>query len=329
MVIPVPKLFKELESGENYPFYLIEGEEQFQSGEISLRFKKHFFNEGSDDTFDFDSFDAEDLNIERLINSLNTLPGLFSKSGFRLVFLRRFEKMPQDKMEKLMEYLKNPSPTSCVVAFCSKLDKRKGWYKPLSSMARMVELAEPKGAEWQKWKNYFEKCLGKSIDESSWGVFLSYSNETLALVWSEIQKVATFVGDKPTIELNDFTVATSIREENIFVFVENVANKRRYEAMRGYELLKKDSNDIKLFAILLRQFRLVDQVLRLQKKKITDPKTIASLLGISPYFISKVIQQAKKWKLEEMERVFELMRECDYRLKMGHQSLFEDVLLNI
>jgi DNA polymerase III subunit delta len=92
-------------------------------------------------------------------------------------------------------------------------------------------------------------------------------------------------------------------------------------------LLHDGENEIKILSILVRQFRMVDQCLRLLDSGITEPKAIAPKIGSHPFFVSKIIQQTKGHTAKSLGRALDLLSECDYRMKRGEGNLFDGFLL--
>lgn len=329
MVITAQQLFRDLESNARKPFYVIVGEEPFQQSEIVARIKKHFLKEESDLEFNYESWDAEDKSVSELLRSLDTLPGLFATASLRLIVGRNFDKVTAAGWLELEPYLSNPSDSTCLVVLAHKMDKRKSHYKKLDEAGYIVEIAEPFDREWPKWTGYFERKVGKRIEPVVWESLVELSGKSLSLVWAELQKMASHAGDRNSITIDDLSaLSSSSSAVDIFNFAEDVMMRRKWHAMKRYqELLRGGESEIKIISILARQFRLVRHYLDLNKKNITDPKTIGAQIGVNPYFISKIATQARVQTPAELERGIALLADCDYRLKTGAGGVFEYFLL--
>lgn len=323
------QIFKELDNHQIRPFYLIVGEEPFQISEIASRIKDHFIKSDSEAAFSYECFDGETGKPDQLLASLEILPGLFDEPNtFRLVRCDRFDKFSASALEVLKPYFENPSETSVFLILATKLDKRKAWVKAVLQKGLMVEVSEPYDRDWPRWQNYFEKKCGKKIESPAWEKCVEYSGKKLSLVWQELQKAATYVGDKPGITQKDIDelLSTSLRSD-IFQFAEDVIAKRKFQVMKGFEALQLEGeSEIKILSILVRQFRLVERCQKLMKQGIRDPKVLGPKLGTHPFFVSKLQELSKVQPERELERGIHLLSETDYLLKTGQARLFEGFL---
>ncbi len=314
------QIFKDLETGKHKPVYLIIGEEEFQINEILEKFRETFLKDENSRNFSFESWEGESLNASELIASLEMLPGLFDASeSTRLVFCRRLEKASPTSMDLMENYFSNPNTSTCFVMTAAKVDKRKAWVKEAMKNGEVVEVAEPYDRDWPKWQGYFEKKIGKRIDTAAWDRLVESGQRTLSLVWSEVEKAANYVGvsDKIT-EAEAKELTTGMGMGDVFQFAEDVVMGNKLKAMKQFEsLLQSGENEIKIVSILVRQYRMVEQCIFLTKSGVTDPKTIAGKIGMHPFFVGKVINQAKKHTLKSVATHLEKLSDLDFRLKTG------------
>ena len=330
MVTTAQKVFKNLETGEWKPLYLVTGSEPFQANEILAQFKNRFVKESATQALNYEVWDGEGLNAPELLNSLNMLPGLFStEEEIRLIVCQRFDKVSSAHLELLESYFSNPSSSTVFIMFAEKVDKRKAYYKTIESQGDILEIREPYDREWPKWAGYFEKKVNKRIEPGAWELLVSASGRCLSFLATEIEKIAIYVGDKSKIEVTDVrAMGANPAGEDIFALVEDFAMRRKAETLKKYNvLIKNGESDIKLLSIIVRQFRMLDQALRLSKQGITDPKVVASQIGSHPFFVSKIFEQMKKHSEESIGKTLELLARCDYQIKIGDGNLFEKLLI--
>jgi DNA polymerase-3 subunit delta len=322
MQVTASQIFRELDEGKWSPFYLIVGEEPFQAGEILARLKK-FFKQGD---FNSDSFDGEHLDVGALVSSVDMLPGLFD--DHRLVLCQRVDKVAPSSWEAMDAYFANPSPSTCFVMTAAKVDKRKTWVKQAEKLGRLVEISEPYERDLPRWQTYFQTKLKKQIESEAWALLTQSCGGSLSLMWSAVQTAATYVGDSTLIRGEDVAALVSGSSGDVFELAEEVLCRRPGPSMRLFhQLLRSGENEIKILSILLRQFRLVDHCARLMSQGITDGKTIASQIGTHPFFVPKIMGQAKHHTTESLRRAFELLTESDFKLKAGDGGLFENFLV--
>jgi DNA polymerase-3 subunit delta len=323
------QIFKELDQNKVRPFYLIVGDEPFQISEITHKIKAHFITTKDSADFTYETFDGETSDPNQLMASLNMLPGLFDEpNSYRLIKCDRFDKFNAGSLDILKPYFDNPSPTTAFLIIANKIDKRKAWVKTAQQKGLVVEVSEPYDNDWPRWRPYFEKKSGKQIEIPAWEYLVECSGKTLSLVWQEVQKAATYVGDKPAITFEDLeSLLSSNLKSDIFRFADDVIAKRKFLAMKGFEALTLEGeSEIKILSILVRQFRMVERCQRLLEAGVQDPKVLAPEIGTHPYFLGKILELAKKQSPQEIQKGIHWLAETDYSLKTGQNRLFESFL---
>jgi DNA polymerase III subunit delta len=326
MQMTAGQIFKDLEAGKWKPFYLVAGEETFQSDELVSRLKEFFIKDEISSSFNFESWDAEHVDAGALLASLETLPGLFAAAdSVRLVVCHHFEKANAHTLEVLEHYFKNPSESTALVLLATKADKRKAWVKAVDERGAILEVNEPYDREWPRWQPFFEKKLGKKIAKEAWDLLVEQSGRSLSVLWSDLQKVSVFVGKAEDIRVSDISALGVLPGgEDIFALADDVLFLRPYPAVKKFSsMVQSGESEVKILAILVRQFRQVQRYLELSQKGVTDPKAIGPQMGIHPFFVTKLSQQARLHSLPKLRQTFHTLAESDYRLKTGEAGLFE------
>jgi DNA polymerase III subunit delta len=329
MQITWQQAIRELEQGTLRPLYLVVGEEPFQRRELLGRLKALFVRDPEKDFTRYESFDGESSNDSDLLASLEQLPGLFDDGvSSRLVCCSRFERF-NSSMSRLESYLRNPVPSNCFVMLMAKIDRRKAWVKAIEERGALVEVNEPYDRDWPKWHSYCSLKLKKTIEPDAWLRLVESTGRSLSLVWAELEKLSTYVGERDAIQLSDIeNLVLGGSGGDAFAFVEEVVQRRMLQSFRLYEQLQKDGeSDVKLNSLLLRQFRMIEHCARILASGKTDPKQIAPEIGSHPFFVSKVIAQTRVHDAKSIARIFPLLAECDYELKRGSGNLFQHFLV--
>lgn len=330
MIMGLAQLASELKNGIWKPLYLVVGAEAFQAGEVRRLLKSFFLKDGEDETFQFEAFDGENIDVGDLLTSLQTLPGLFGTGSTRLVYCQHFDKIPAERVTKLESYWEDPCPSTCFLIWTAKVDKRTSWYRSILNKGAVIEIREPYDREWPKWRPVFEKRTGKTIDLEVWERLVENANRSLSLLATDLDVLCTYSGESTRLKLEDMNaLALGGIEANVFSFAEVVLKRLQSQAVvQFHQLQQRGESEIKILAILIRQFKLVEKYLRLTQADLADPKRAASLLGIAPFFVSKIASQARSQSLEAIRSAMKQLTLCDYNLKTGMPSqLFDQFLV--
>jgi DNA polymerase-3 subunit delta len=106
-------------------------------------------------------------------------------------------------------------------------------------------------------------------------------------------------------------------EQNIFVLVDNIVQRKIDAAFRiYYDLLKQNEEPIKILSILSGQFRLIYQVKELARKGYGQQQ-IAGYIKVHPFRVKLAAGQAKLFKDEELTEIMQMLAEADYQSKTG------------
>lgn len=322
------EVFSELDAGKFRSLYLVVGDEPFQTNEILDRFRSFFSKRNPNDDFLVESWDGDGIAFDDFRNSLEELPGLFSQGpNTRFIICHRFEKVAPSYQEKLETYFSNPNPDVCLVLCASKADKRKAWVKTLEAHGALLSVEEPKFREWGKWKLYLEKKVGKRLGPGAWERALEEGGQTLSLVAADLSRLATFVGDRPEITEADVKAfSQSGGWTDLFAFIDDVAQRNKVSALVRYHALARAGEaDLKLLALLVRQFRIMDKLQQLMAAKVPE-STWASELGVPPFALSK-FKTALAKQPHGSAPGLKLVSETDFLVKTGRGSLFHSFLL--
>ncbi|MBI1860707.1 MAG: DNA polymerase III subunit delta [Deltaproteobacteria bacterium] len=323
------QVFRDLEKNEARPICLVVGEEPFQAAEIEERFRKAVIRTEDEAQFNLELWDGEHLDASKLLNSLNTLPGLFAEAASkRLVVLKQFERVSAAALEQLESYCEAPSPDAFLLIFAAKVDRRRAVFKAIEAQGSWIEICEPYEREWPKWQPYFERKCGKRIELDAWEMLVA-ANRSLSLVWADILRLSVYVGEVSAIKKADVVAFSgSVSGVDVFSFVDDVVNRRARVAIEKFHhLLLSGESEIKLLALLVRQFRHLDQVKRLTKSGVVDPQAIASFIGVHRFGVSALIQSAKRYSEGELKKQTARLSAADYRMKLGGGGLFENFLV--
>ena len=329
MAVTAQKIFQDLDNNQWSPIYLLVGDEPFQISEVADRIRQRFVKGDASAALNYERWDGDGLNGRELRESLETLPGLFSDGeDGKLVVCQNFDKAPAHALEALEDYFENPNPSTCFMIIAPKVDKRKGWYKRAQKSATILEVAQPYDRDWPKWQGYFEKKSGKKIDLEGWQILVESSGRNLAVLWSEIEKAVIYVGKNASINKQDaLAIAATSGEADVFEFVDDVVSKHRTKALMKLEsLVRNGESEIKLLALIVRQFRILGKCQRLTQQGITDGKALGPALGVHPFFVSKIQGQAKLHSPAKLSDTLCQLAECDFKMKTGQGSLFDAFL---
>ncbi len=307
------QLIKKLDQKQLSPFYLLVGEESYLIQEALNRFISTVIHP-EERSFNLEILDAEEAKAIHLKGAMGTLPFL---GGMRLVIIKNIQnfKGNVDAID-FSRYLENPDPSIIIVITASTLEKKKKLKALLYKYGEVVELKKLRKNEISAWISKRVTALGKSIDNNAITYLIQCSGTNLGNLHNEIEKAFTYVGEEQRITLENIqNLVGDLQIDSVFALADAVGEKNIEEGLKVLKnITSHGSPPLAILGMLARQFRLIWQTKSLTEKKIPPPQ-IAKTIGVSPFFVSRFIQQSKKFSEKELRAGFEKMKSLDKRLK--------------
>lgn len=311
-LIESEQFYKKVQQGKLDPVYLLYGEESYLLDQ-AFSFLKEKALEGVVVDFNSDIFYADDAEASTIKETVELLPMM---SPRRLIVVKQADHLKDAEWDILSSLFEKPVESSVFILLAEKLDKRKKSIKKAVESAAVVEFKRPFENQIPQWikviaKNYELQLSNECID------YLHHMvGNQLRDIDAEIDKLKAYMGARNNVELNDLiAVVTRTRQDSVFEFTEALGQKDQITALYLLvKLLDNGENEVAIVSLVSRHIRILAQILLGLRDGLSGPK-LAAYAGLSPYFLTKYIQQAKKWKISELETFLLLLAETDRNLK--------------
>ncbi|MED4677899.1 DNA polymerase III subunit delta [Bacillus nitratireducens] len=315
-------IHKKIKKKQFAPLYLLYGTEAYFINETIKLITTEALEEENRE-FNVVTYDLEEAYLEDVVEDARTLP-FFGDRKVILIKSPLFLTAQKEKLEQnikiLEEYIGEPSPFSILVfvAPYEKLDERKKITKLLKKTADVVEANAMQVQDVQKWVVSRAEEAHVYIDNTAVSLLLELVGSNVTMLAKEMDKLTLYVGmgGEITSKLVTELVPKSV-EQNVFALTEKVVKKDIAGAMQILDgLFTQQEEPIKLLALLVSQFRLLNQVKELQQRGYGQNQ-IASHIGVHPYRVKLAMNQTKFFSFEELKRVILELAEADYSMKTG------------
>lgn len=312
--------------GETHPIiYLLNGEDEFTIA--------HFVDElerklGDPTTASMNTtrLDGNSFNIDQLPSIANALPFLAPR---RLVILthataRMSAPAAQKKFTDQLE--KMPQTTALVLVehrlLTGDKDREKGkihwlerWALEHKEKVFVRAFRPPKGAEMIKRLQEAAKKAGGQITPEAAGLLAALVDNDPRLAEKEIEKLLAYVNYRRPVEYDDVEAVTAdIGQGDIFAMVDALGSRDGQRAMSMLQRLLEYQDYYSIFGMIVRQFRLLIQA----RESLDEGKQKADIqreLRLHPYVAEKLLGQARRFALPELERVYRRLLEIDEAVK--------------
>ena len=195
------------------PIYVIYGPEQYLRDQARRRVLQMTIGSASDEMGQT-QFEG-DTALANVLDELNTLPLLAS---YRLVAVLDADDFISRYRESLERYCESPSTTASLLLICDQFDARTRLFKAVTAIGEGIKCEPLKGRSVVTWiVQQAQEACGKILDERSAWLLRNLVGDDLGRLDSELRKLATFVGDRPSIRAEDIHALVGLhREEKVF-----------------------------------------------------------------------------------------------------------------
>lgn len=178
------------------------------------------------------------------------------------------------------------------------------------------------GIALTKWVSDRVRACGGSIDSPGLQALIERVGADLWQLSGEIQKLVAYAnGVMVTKEMVESLVHVSF-EGKIFELMDAISKKQTQRAIKLLEEERSSgSDDHYLLTMLGRQVRLLLGVrAMLDENPRAQKQEVAVSLDIHPFVASKVLEQARLFRFEDLVRAHDLLFEFDQKIKTGRMG---------
>ncbi|MGB9856668.1 MAG: DNA polymerase III subunit delta [Dictyoglomaceae bacterium] len=317
--------FKRLMKERKIPLtYLFLGEEKFLMEEALEDLRKRFKDAS------YHVFFGEDITWKEIIPFIEA-PPLFET---QMLVIRHCQnlKEPAEK-EKISSLLKNPMNT-CVVfmANAEEEKQKKNYLQKIVPQEGIVEFSKLRSDGVRKWLNEKLKELNISLEPDALYFLMISWGDNLALLYRELEKAISFVGEKKEITLEDLKKVSSPKEVAFFTFLDALYKRDMLLGLSGLDALWNEGiPPMVILEIIIKQFRQMLRIYALSKDGLSEEE-IREKLDLHPFVIKKTIQSLANFTAAELLEFYLLLRQLDQEIKSTSKNpriLLEKFLIRL
>jgi DNA polymerase-3 subunit delta len=320
------ELLKDLEKGRVLPVYLFCGSEKYLMEE-TLRKVESLLVSPATRCFNYNLFDGSEATAEAIIDVAQTMPMMASR---RVVVVKGMDRLSSAEIERLSRYIKDPSPSTCLILVAEKVDMRKGVFQAMKGSTVSFDPLHEK--QLPSWIRREAESKGKRITPEAAQYLAEIVGNDLLRLKNELEKVLLY-NEGREIGIDDVeAVSTRGKLKSIFDLTDAVGMKDTGKAMKTLgDLLNKGESGVYILYMVTRQLRQIWKVKDLLDRGM-ETTSIGRELGIPPFLQRGIISQAKGFSVKSLREAFVRLLEADASLKSGRLTdrlVLEDLFLNL
>ena len=331
--LAVSDLARLLASGKVAPIYLLLGEESFLRDAALAMIRRAVL--GEDEVgggFNYDLLYGDETDALEVLNRCDTLPAFAPR---RLVIIREVGGLRARETERLLPYLKTPVETTCLVLSGEKIDGRLNFFKTLKAATVVVDCSPLDPKFLSEWIYEQAKALGLRLEDAACEALHDASAGNLAIIRKELEKLIDYLHPTTRVTAADVeAVRGADTGGTVWDVLDGLARKDREASLRALgKILDAGEPPLRLVGLLAYQWRQVWKT-REQLNRRVPEVGLARILGVPPFRVRGLVEQAKVFSEDELARCFEAFREADSNLKggggrAGERLVMERLVLNL
>ena len=298
------------------PIYFLMGEEPFFIDSISDELENNILDE-AERSFNQIILYGSDVNAKDIMSQARAFPMM----GEHLVVIVKEAQNVKD-IESIADYLDKLPPTTILV-ICykyKKLDKRKSLAKQIDKKGVLFESKKLYDNNIPDWIVKYLGAKKYNITPKAAQMMADFLGNDLHKVRNELEKLMVAVPKSKKIDDIDVEYNIGISKDfNIFELQKAIGNKDFVKANQIINYFGDNPNDNPIFMTIVVLYGYFTKLLKLHFTKDKDKNTLATMLGVNPFFVNDYLVAARNYSWTDCMRCIEVLREFDLRSK-GYNS---------
>ncbi|MBV9987885.1 MAG: DNA polymerase III subunit delta [Chitinophagaceae bacterium] len=311
------KIIGEWKKGSFKPVYWLEGEEPFFIDQVVNYAEHHILGE-SEAGFNLTVFYGKDADWASVVNACMRYP-MFAER--QVVLLKEAQQMRD--IEKLEAYIDNPlKSTVFVVSYKEKkVDGRSKLAKLLKQKGELLTTKKMYENQLPEWAGNMIQQHGLSISQKALFLLVDHIGNDLSRMQNEIEKLAVNLGSRKNITEDDIENYIGVSKEfNVFELQSAIAQKDLSKAIRIIQYFEANPKAAPIQLVLPALYNFFSKVYMLYGLSNPDEKSVASALGVNPYFVRDYMGAARKYDYPGVEKLLLLLHQYNLRSVGVHDA---------
>lgn len=329
----VIKIVNDIKSGNIKPIYFLMGEEPYYIDKLSDYIEKNVLSD-EEKGFNQTVLYGRDVSIEDVISTSKRYPMMADR---QVVIVKEAQDLIKT-IDKLESYAENPM-LSTVLVMCYKyktLDKRKKVTKYLAKSGVVYEskkLYENQVGDWIKrvlsGRNY-------AIEPKASAMLVEFLGTDLSKINNELEKLQIILPKGTIISANHIEENIGFSKDfNVFELRKAIGERNILKAYQIAQYFSDNPKDNPMVVTTTLVFGFFIQLLKYHGLKDRNPKNVATVLGVNPFFLKDYDLALKNYPMKKVSAIIASLRIIDVKSKgvgahgISQHDLLKEMLVSI
>jgi len=307
------QIVTDIQKGIVKPIYFLMGEEAYYIDKIS-DFIEHNILDEAEKGFNQMVLYGRDITIDDIVSNAKRYPMM---ADCQVVIIKEAQDLSRS-IEKLVDYVNNPQPTTVLVVNYKykKIDKRKALYKALKKTGIVFESKKLYDNQVPDWIRRVLSGQGYQITPKAAQMLVEFLGTDLSKIENELNKLKIVLpqGSQITPEAIEENIGIS-KDFNNFELRKAVGERNIAKAFRIVRYFGDNPKDNPMVVTVSLLFNFFSQLLQYHGLNDKSPRNVASVLKINPYFVNEYTSAARNFPMKNVSRAVAILREFDVKGK--------------
>lgn len=307
------QIVTDIRQGHIKPIYFLMGEEAYYIDKISDYIEDNIL-EDAEKGFNQMILYGRDVAIDDIVSNAKRYPMMADR---QVVIVKEAQDLSRS-IEKLVDYVNNPQPTTVLVVNYKykKIDKRKGLYKALKKAGVVFESKKLYDNQVPDWIRRVLSGQGFQITPKASQMLVEFLGTDLSKIENELNKLKIVLpeGSQITPEAIEENIGIS-KDFNNFELRKAVGERNMTKAFRIVKYFGDNPKDNPMVVTVSLLFNFFSQLLQYHGLNDKSPRSVASALKINPYFVNEYTSAARNFSMKNVSRAVAVLRDFDVKGK--------------
>jgi DNA polymerase III subunit delta len=325
----VEQVLRAIERGERAPVYFFHGDNTLVIDQAIAALRRVVVGDNED--FAYRAFRGEEASGADIVNAARTVPMLTSE---QLIVVRNAEALDADDQAAVLPYLSAPNPATCLALVAAKFDSRTKLIAQANKLGMVHEAAAVSERELSGWVASRARARGLRMSPAVAQALAESTGSDAATVEDALERLALFMGDREEARVEDVEhVVSESRVRSVFELTDALGQRRIEAALRTLaNMLRNREAPLRLLATLATHVRRLLMVKELERAGSGQPFALAQELGVPPFIVGKLTEQARHFSGQELRRALLRLARTDLELKSSRRPdvlILEEMILDL
>lgn len=303
----------DIQKGNIKPIYFLMGEEAYYIDKITEYIEKNVLAE-EEKGFNQMVLYGRDVSVDDIVANAKRYPMMAER---QVVIVKEAQDLSRT-IDKLEAYLSNPQPTT-VLVICYK-------YKKIAKNKKLYKTAKKTGVIYESKKLYENQVAdwirrvlaGKKykITPKAAQMLVEFLGTNLSKIDNELEKLKLIlpIGSEITPEAIEENIGIS-KDYNNFELRKAIGDRDVTKAFRIITYFSENPKDNPTVVTVSLLFNFFSQLLQYHGLRDQNPKNVASVLRINPFFVKEYQAAARNYPMKKVSGIIATLREMDVKSK--------------